>query len=418
MNRNHSFAACAAALTLSIATSCQGHKAETDSHAEDAMLARPFESVLGLSRQEVDARLDSLWNHFFTPADLSRYEADGERSVYYEVGDSMAIILDTGSSDVRTEGMSYGMMISLQMDKRDTFDRLWRWCKRYMAYPSDGPWDGYFCWQCLPDGTQIGHSNASDGEIYFATALMLAADRWGEPAYAQEANTLLRKVMEKDTLTGVYPLFDKHTYHVTFCPTEEVHWFSDPSYCLPAFLDLWAAKADTLNEFWGTAAVRSRDLLAASSHPVTGLFPDYSLIDGRPYSWPGCGYNSSRYQYDAIRCPMNIGMDYRLNGSDRQRQRLLMRRMLTYFDQQGYSFGQCNLDGSEPENGYTEGMAGANAVGALALIASPDEADRALARKQLQRLWDTPAPTGKWRYYVGMVYFLSMLHASGQFTIQ
>ena len=83
---------------------------------------------------------------------LSRYEADGEKSVYYEVGDSMAFILDTGSNDVRTEGMSYGMMISLQLDKRTEFDKLWRWAKTYMAYPADSPWDGYFCWQCGLDG--------------------------------------------------------------------------------------------------------------------------------------------------------------------------------------------------------------------------------------------------------------------------
>ena len=35
----------------------------------------------------------------------------------------------------------------------------------------------------------------------------------------------------------------------------------------------------------------------------------------------------------------------------------------------------------------------------------------------VQRLWDVQPPTGKWRYYVGMVYFLSMLHISGNFTL-
>ena len=65
-----------------------------------------FSKLLGKSQAEVDARIDSLWVHFFTPGDLSRYEADGEKTVYYEVGDSMGIIVDTGSNDVRTEGMS------------------------------------------------------------------------------------------------------------------------------------------------------------------------------------------------------------------------------------------------------------------------------------------------------------------------
>ena len=201
--------------------------------AEPANPNNLFSTLLGKSEVEVQARIDSIWTHFFTPGNISKYDAEGEKCVYYEVGDSMGVIVDTGSNDVRTEGMSYGMMISLQLDKREVFDKLWRWAKTYMAYPADSPWDGYFCWQCALDGTQIGQSNASDGEIYFVTALFLAAKKWGEPQYAAEANEILHKVTSKDgKKTGIYNLFDDSTRLVTFVPNEEVHWYSDPSYCL------------------------------------------------------------------------------------------------------------------------------------------------------------------------------------------
>lgn len=62
-------------------------------------------------------------------------------------------------------------------------------------------------------------------------------------------------------------------------------------------------------------------------------------------------------------------------------------------------------------------MAGANAVAAFALASSDDEADRELAKEYVQRLWDVEPPTGKYRYYEGMVYFLSMLHVSGHFSL-
>ena len=265
-----------------------------------------FASLLGKSEAEVQARIDSLWQHFFTSGDMSKYDADGEKTVYYEVDDSMGIIVDTGSNDVRTEGMSYGMMISVQLDKREVFDRLWRWAKTYMAYPADSPWDGYFCWQCGLDGTKIGQSNASDGEIYFVTALFLAADRWNEPQYAADANDILHKVTTKDGReTGVYNLYDDSTRLVTFVPNEEVHWYSDPSYCLPAFLDLWAEKADSKNDFWHEAANKARWLLEVSQDSVTGLYPDYCLFNGQPYRRPAFAYNTDRYQYDAIRCAMN-----------------------------------------------------------------------------------------------------------------
>ena len=399
------------AMTVLNLTACKPEQTATPSN-------NLFASLLGKSEAEVEARMDSIWSHFFTPGDLSRYEADGEKSVYYEAGDSMAFILDTGSNDVRTEGMSYGMMISVQLDKRDVFDKLWRWAKTYMAYPEGEDWDGYFCWQCLPDGTKIGQSNASDGEIYFVTALFLAAEKWSDPTYARDANEILRKVQSKDgRKTGVYNLFDDSTRLVTFVPNEEVHWYSDPSYCLPAFLDLWADRADGNNDFWHEAADKARWLLAASQHPVTGLFPDYCLFDGKPYRRPDFAYNTDRYQYDAIRCAMNVGMDYYLTGKDTARQQEMMRRLLRFFKDDGFKGGQFNLDGTEPTDTYTEGMAGANAVGAIALATNSEADDQALAREYVQRLWDVEPPTGKWRYYVGMVYFLSMLHVSGHFSL-
>lgn len=64
---------------------------------------------------------------------MSVYDKDDQHSVYYIDADK-GFILDTGSNDVRTEGMSYGMMISVQLDRPDEFDRLWRWSKEHMAY--------------------------------------------------------------------------------------------------------------------------------------------------------------------------------------------------------------------------------------------------------------------------------------------
>ena len=70
-----------------------------------------------------------------------------------------------------------------------------------------------------------------------------------------------------------------------------------------------------------------------------------------------------------------------------------------------------NVDGSAPAGNYSTGMIGANAVGAFALN------DKDLAKECIQKLWDEPLPTGKFRYYSGMVYMMSMLHVSGNFRI-
>ena len=376
-----------------------------------------FKTLLGKTDEETKAKMEGVWNHFFTPGDLSVYENDDQNSVYYLDGDK-GFILDTGSNDVRTEGMSYGMMISVQLDKPEVFDRLWRWSKEHMAYGADSPWDGYFCWQCLPDGTKIGGSNASDGELYYVTSLLLAGEKWNNPEYTAEANTILKKIMSKDGLsTGVYNLFDDETKLITFVPDRIGHVFTDPSYMLPAFLDFWALKASSNNDFWREAAEAARDHLVKSAHPKTGLHPDYSNYDATAYAWPHAGYDTSIYMYDAIRCAMNIGMDSYLTGKDVDRQSEVIGRLLEFFKNDGCSHAHFRIDGTDAFDNYTCGMAGSNAVGALTLAKSDDPEKQALAKEFVERLWNTEPPTGKYRYYEGMVYFLSLLHVSGNFSM-
>lgn len=376
-----------------------------------------FKTLLGKTDAEVKNKLEIVWKHFFTPGDLELYEANDQKSLYYETSEDLAFIMDTGNNDVRTEGMSYGMIICVQLNHRTEFDKLWGWSKRYMAYPDHSIWNGYFCWQCQTNGEHMGHSNASDGEIYYATALFMAAKRWNEPRYAREADQLLHKVMNKEgKQTGVYNLFNSTTHLVTFVPDRNGKDFTDPSYQLPAFLDYWAEVATENKVFWKKAAEAARDHLIASSHPVTGLYPDYSHYDGRAFRWNHSVYDTSMYMYDAIRCAMNVGMDYYLYGKDKARQTETMTRLLKFFQKDDFRHGNFTLDGKIARGNYTRGMDGANAVAAFALADSTPEA-RELAKTFVQRLWDAEPPTGKFRYYEGMVYFLSLLHVSGEFKL-
>src|SRR6266496_6025733 len=63
---------------------------------------------------------------------------EGPQRVYFEVGDTMAYVSDVKNHDARTEGLSYGMMIAVQLNKKDVFDRIWRWSKKYLQH-QDGP---------------------------------------------------------------------------------------------------------------------------------------------------------------------------------------------------------------------------------------------------------------------------------------
>ena len=126
---------------------------------------------IGKSEAEIEERLRQIVHTFF-------YE-DGEK-VYFPVGQDMAYIEDTGNIDARTEGMSYGMMICVQLGMKEEFDRIWKWAKTYM-YMEDGENEGYFAWSCKPDGTKNAYGPAPDGEEYFAMALFLSLIHISEP---------------------------------------------------------------------------------------------------------------------------------------------------------------------------------------------------------------------------------------------
>ena len=98
---------------------------------------------VGIEENDIAQRLEDIKDYYF-------YGGDDER-VYYPVGTDMGYICDTGNNDVRTEGMSYGMMICVQLDMKEEFDRIWKWAKTYM-WMSEGENEGYFAWSCATDG--------------------------------------------------------------------------------------------------------------------------------------------------------------------------------------------------------------------------------------------------------------------------
>jgi oligosaccharide reducing-end xylanase len=69
---------------------------------------------LGYEENAIREKLERTW------AELINGNPDVK--IYYPMGDDMGYFLDTGNTDVRTEGMSYGMMMAVQMNDKEIFD--------------------------------------------------------------------------------------------------------------------------------------------------------------------------------------------------------------------------------------------------------------------------------------------------------
>ena len=418
----------------------------------------------GHAPAETHAKIEKAFQQLF--------HGDGqEERVYFETGANqngpLAYITDWANNDARTEGMSYGMMIAVELDKKREFDALWNWATSYMLITDPkNPSVGYFAWSMGTDGSPRSTGAAPDGEEYFTMALYFAAHRWGNGTgiynYQAEADKILRGMRHHPVVTGTGP-FRIHPEDAPFVPpdhpwpspnnhniereaatkgtprpafrrrlgawtetigpmVDEQHFMikfvpnmqgatTDASYHLPAFYELWARWGPTEDRaFWAEAADVSRDLFSRVAAPETGLTPDRSHFDGTVANdWDG---KPTPFSYDSWRSASNWSVDYSWWHKD-PREAVLSNRIQKFLFSQGIGkfADRYTLEGKPLSERHSVGMVSTTAVAGLAAT------DGATAKAFVDELWNTPVPSGEQRYFDGMLYLMSLMHVSGNFRI-
>ncbi len=393
---------------------------------------------MGYQQKDVDAKVKEVFNDVF----------HGTNKVYFEVGDSMGYISDIKNHDVRTEGMSYGMMIAVQLGEKDIFDRLWRWSRHYMQH-QEGPKEGYFAWSCKTDGTHNSEGAASDGELYFITSLLFAYNRWGNDTginYKAEAQRILNCTMPRQIHSDNPPqnfgpmgqqrgprqsfLIHPETKLITFTPEGFGQRFTDPSYHIPAFYEVWAKWADDERaDFWNECAIKSREFLHQAIHPQTGLNPDMCNYDGTLMQGFGGRRNGgANFRYDSWRVPMNIVLDYEWSCADGDWQQQYGERIQNFFYRQGVStfVDQYRIDGSLPADDEILQAGGfrklRHSIGLVATIASASMmCSHEKSKEFVDALWNAkhePFEDGYFdAYYDGLLRLFAFLHLSGCYQV-
>ncbi|HVU09071.1 MAG TPA: glycosyl hydrolase family 8 [Verrucomicrobiae bacterium] len=384
----------------------------------------------GHSQNEIQEKIDSAFQQLF-------HGNPTNQAVFYDAGSNsngaLAYITDIKHHDVRTEGLSYGMMIAVELNKKKEFDALWNWSKTYLYHADSAhPSFGFFSWQAKTNGEVMSEFVAPDGESYYVMALYFAANRWGNGNgiynYKEQADELLKNMRHRAVIKGQIfsswrgtnrvqtvsagPLFSEEHKMVLFSPSTERPQFTDPSYHLPAFYELWARwgpKAD--RQFWLDAANASRDFFPRAANPVTGLCPDYANFDGTPVT-NGWNRAAAHFGYDAFRVAGNWSVDWSWWAKD-SCERELSDKLQAFFESQGMTnYGdQFTLDGKQLETRHAQGLVAVNADASLAAT------DSVRAKKFVEALWNTPTPDGLERYYEGLLYMMALLHCSGEFKI-
>ncbi len=420
----------------------------------------------GHTPEEEKAKIDKAFQQLF--------HGDGqEERIYFETGANengpLAYITDWANNDARTEGMSYGMMIAVELNKKREFDAIWNWANTYMLITDPkNPSVGYFAWSMNTDGTPRSTGPAPDGESYFVMSLYFAAHRWGNGKgiydYQAEADKLLHLMRHHPVLTAegpfrihpddppfampdhpwpspnnrrmeaeakasgrpwpppyfrfprgpqketIGPMVDEDHFMIKFVPNLP-GGATDPSYHLPAFYELWSRWGPEEDRaFWAKAADVSRDLFAKVTGPETGLTPDQTNFDLSPMmGWDG---KPMAFGYDSWRSVSNWSVDYSWWYKDPD-EKVLSDRIQKFLVGQGIDKfdDRYTLDGQPLSQRHSPGMVATGAVGSLAATDGPN------AKAFVDALWNMPVPNGEQRYYDGLLYLMSMMHASGEFRI-
>ncbi len=380
---------------------------------------RNYLKELGIPQADIDKKINEVFSEIFE---------NPERGAYKDVeidGKKMGYISDVKNNDVRTEGMSYGMMVAVQLDKPELFNRLWRWSNHFMRHNEEGPSHGLFAWSCRTDGRRTSQGSASDGELYYVTDLLLASRRWGsyeEFNYLEEAQTLLNQLFSKDGTGGVTNIINMEKKLINFCPDTRSNEWTDPSYHLPAFYEIWAETAkDGREAIYRELADSARAYLHRATDPVTGINPDQSQFDGT-------ANRGSEFHYDSWRVPMNIAMDYTWYHKDaewqsdyanRMQEAIVGRYGLTEFPDQFALNGDAPrfLMGGGRWKGNLRHSIGFVGTLSTTSLMTDGQYSQDLVRHMFDQVLE-PYEDGYYDvYYDGLVYLFALLHLSGNYRM-
>lgn len=215
-----------------------------------------------------------------------------------------------------SEGVGYGMLLTVIYDDRTAFDGLLAYGKlmrqenqlmNWLRYGCDAHWDTKY--NAYPD------QSASDADLDVAMALLMAECKWNDSKYGDEATVVINAIKQ-------HMFMDFEGLHVL--QPGDSGWFDQMnngcvnySYMAPAYYRAFADHVSGDAEFWNKAAEDTYQLLARASNGTTGLVRNWGSSDGNGAT-ADChnAYNrAGSYGDDAARTPWRVATDFLWYGT-------------------------------------------------------------------------------------------------------
>lgn len=222
---------------------------------------------------------------------------------------------DGQANSTVSEGIAYGMIISVMFDEQEMFDGFWKYARCFLNK------SGLMDWYIAPDGQKpLAVGAASDADEDMAWALIMADRQWGGggslgESYASVARRLIDAIYETEV--------DHDRWPDMFLPGDD--WRGrdvfNPSYFAPNQYRLFGELSGKVREWQRVVdrgyEVLDRSLNDASGNRENGLVPAWCDSAGAPVeAFPGAMKN---YQYDSARTPFRLAQDFAFYRDPRAR---------------------------------------------------------------------------------------------------
>ena len=364
-----------------------------------------FSELLNKTEAEITQKLDADYQQLF-------YGDPTTESIFVPVGDDQAYVWDPRQGDVRADGFSDALLVSVELDRREEFDKLWRWADAHIIAKT-GPLRGYLRWQCAVAGDACEETVLAGPHFGATTALLLAHGRWSSTDtvnYAAAAASMLEACfrVEAEAITSLGALsglIDPERQLPRDTPYASDSASIRTAVMEPALFELWWEK--TGNTQARALATNARAYLASVTHPVTGLVPDQASPDG-VVAPDGDVFTASSYAFLLALALDSIWFertDWHVHEAD---------LLLAFFREPLASrmFATAYSTAGEPGSDVRDLLSLKAPLGASAVAATA-----AYRTEFVQAVWDATLDTGTSRKFGNLLYLKSLLVLSGRFRV-
>lgn len=207
-----------------------------------------------------------------------------------QVSDNVSRVVNPQDNNVTvSEGIGYGMLLSVAADDSTTFNKLWNYAKLHSNA------NGLMDWKVDSNGNVIGKGSASDADQDMAYALLIASKKWLQRSYLNDSKKMIDAIA-------------KHEINSSYVLLPGDSWGQDlqfnPSYIAPAYYEEFASVSQ--RDYWQKVSSVNIQLLNKIANKETGLLPDWINQNGTIIE------KKNIFGYDAIRVPIRLLQFYKV----------------------------------------------------------------------------------------------------------